>query len=203
MKGIKRVLDIIISVLLLGFTSLIFIVASIGVKLASKGPILFKQERIGLQGKPFEIYKFRTMLVNTEERTLGRYISKEEEAITAIGKFLRRWAIDELPQLWNVIKGDMSLVGPRPTLKYQVDKYDDHQWKRLNVKPGITGWAQVNGRNLLSWPDRIEQDIWYVDNWSLFLDIKIMLMTIPALLRKDFAFAEENVGDDEIVRLDE
>lgn len=168
--------------------------------LISKGPAIYKQERIGRQGEIFTIYKFRTMKEGAEKETAGKYITGNEEVLTSIGKFLRRWALDELPQLFNVLKGDMSIVGPRPALPYQVERYNERQRKRLEMKPGLTGWAQVNGRNKLTWPERIEYDVWYVENWSLWLDFKIMLMTIPALLKKDYAFSNENITEDEIVR---
>ena len=113
------------------------------------------------------------------------------------------WALDELPQLLNVLKGDMSIVGPRPTLGYQVKKYDSEQRKRLDVKPGITGWAQVNGRNKLTWPDRIKLDVWYVEHWSICLDTRIILMTVPALLNREFAFAGDGELHDEIVGNDD
>lgn len=161
---------------------------------------MFKQVRVGKDGKQFVLYKFRTMKVGAEEVTAGKYITGKEEVITPIGRFLRRWAIDELPQLFNVLKGDMSIVGPRPALPYQVEKYDERQKKRLMMKPGITGWAQVNGRNKLTWPERIELDLWYVDNWSLCLDLRIIALTIPALFNKRFAFAPEDISD-HIVKL--
>lgn len=198
---LKRLIDMAGSTIGLLLASPVLLAIALAIRLTSPGPALFIQERIGKDGKPFRMYKFRSMAQGSETRTLGRYITKDEEYITTVGRFIRRWALDELPQLINVLKGDMSVVGPRPTLSYQVEKYDGFQRERLAAKPGITGWAQVNGRNLLSWPERIEMDVWYVENWTLILDIKIMLMTIPALLKKEFAFAEENVGD-EIVRLD-
>lgn len=202
-ERMKRGIDLAISILGLIVTSPIMLAIAITIRLTSPGPAVFKQERAGIGGNVFTTYKFRTMATGAEDFTVGRYISETEESITEIGRFLRRWGLDELLQLINVLKGDMSIVGPRPTLKYQVEKYNNLQRKRLLVKPGITGWAQVNGRNSLTWPKRIELDVWYVENWSLLLDIRIILMTIPALLRKDFAFTEENVEDDEIVRFKE
>lgn len=140
------------------------------------------------------------MKEGAEKETVGKYITGNEEVLTPVGKFLRRWALDELPQLFNVLKGDMSVVGPRPALPYQVERYNERQRKRLEMKPGLTGWAQVNGRNKLTWPGRIEYDVWYVENWSLWLDFKIMFLTIQALLRKNYAFSDENIVEDEIVR---
>jgi len=179
------------------------LIIALTIKLTSKGPVFFIQERAGKGGKAFRIYKFRTMYKGAESRTLGRYISREEALLTPIGRNLRRYALDELPQLLNVLKGEMSMVGPRPTLSYQVGNYDLHQRIRLDVKPGITGWAQVNGRNKLAWPDRIKLDTWYVENWSIGLDLRIILSTIPALFRREYAFAQESADDDDIVRHDE
>ena len=138
--------------------------------------------------------------MGSEKNTLGKYIRKESVDLTRIGIFLRRWGLDELPQLWNVLRGEMSLVGPRPTLIYQVEKYDDQQRKRLEAKPGITGWAQVNGNDLLEWPEKIKYDLWYVDNSCVWLDIKIILKTIPTLIRGDFAFPREDMEEDYIVK---
>ena len=200
MKG-KKYIDIFASLILMIILAPAFILIALAIKCTSKGPIFFKQKRIGLYGKEFVIYKFRTMKEGAEKETEGKYIAENEEFITPVGKFLRRWALDELPQLFNVLKGDMSIVGPRPTVSYQVERYNERQRKRLEMKPGLTGWAQVNGRNKLTWPERIEYDIWYVENWSLWLDFKIILMTIPALLKKEFAFADQNIEIDDIVKL--
>jgi lipopolysaccharide/colanic/teichoic acid biosynthesis glycosyltransferase len=153
------------------------------IKLETRGPLFFRQERIGRYGRPFEIVKFRT-LVGQAPRNPGDFvISASDSRITRVGAFLRRWSLDEVPQLWNVLKGDMSIVGPRPTLRYQVDQYTDFQRRRLEVPPGVTGWAQVNGRNALNWPDRIELDVWYVDHRSLALDLKILVRTPRTLLQ--------------------
>ena len=198
-KVLKRIIDVTVS--LMGLIALfpICLLAAVVIKFTSPGPVFFMQDRAGENGEIFRLCKFRTMTHGAEEKSVGRYISEKEELLTPVGKFLRRWAVDELPQLWNVIKGDMSLVGPRPTLPYQIAMYSEFQRRRLDSKPGITGWAQVNGRNVLSWPERIELDLWYVDNWSIWLDLKVMIMTIPALTRKEFAFAREDAGNDEIV----
>jgi len=200
MQFIKKIVDVIMSLILIIVLLPLFFVISLAIKFSSKGPILFKQERIGLDGRPFVLYKFRTMREGADKDTAGKYITGNEEVLTPVGKFLRRWALDELPQLFNVLKGDMSVVGPRPALPYQVERYNERQKKRLEMKPGLTGWAQVNGRNKLTWPERIEYDVCYVENWSLWLDFKILIMTIPALLRKDYAFSDKNIAEDEIVR---
>lgn len=156
---------------------------TVAIKLDSHGPVLFRQERIGRHGCPFQIVKFRT-LVDQPVRTPGDYlISDSDVRITRVGAFLRRWSLDELPQLWNVLRGEMSIVGPRPTLGYQVEQYDDVQRRRLEVLPGVTGWAQIAGRNALTWPERIELDLWYVDHRSFSLDLRILLATVPTLFR--------------------
>jgi len=198
-KTVKRLFDICVSFIALIITAPIIIIVAIGIKITSPGPILFIQDRAGKNGKVFKMYKFRSMLCGMEDYTLGRYITKDEECISPFGRFLRRWALDELPQLFNILKGEMSLVGPRPPMAYQILKYNDTQKRRLRVKPGLTGWAQVNGRNKLNWTQRIEYDVWYVDNWSLTLDLKIIMKTIPALLNKEFAFADEDTEKDDIV----
>ncbi|MEM2929046.1 MAG: sugar transferase [Nitrososphaerota archaeon] len=195
---IKEVFDKIISFFLLIILSPLLLIISILIKLDSKGPVFFIQERVGKNGKIFKIIKFRTMFVGAEEKTKGIYIDEQNPYITKIGKFLRRWSLDELPELINVLKGDMSLVGPRPTLKYQVEKYNDFQKKRLLFKPGITGWAQINGRNRISWEERIKLDIWYIEHWSLLLDLKILFKTISEIFKKENVFG--NIQNDEIVK---
>ena len=155
----------------------IFVVIGALIKMDSKGPVFFVQERAGKDGKVFRAYKLRTMVDNAEKIGLGYEIKKNDSRITRVGKHLR-WGIDELPQLINVFKGDMSLVGPRPTLIEQVKRYSKEHRRRLEMKPGITGWALINGRNILSWPKKIELDIWYIDHWSLWLDIKILFKTV-------------------------
>lgn len=155
--------------------------------------MFFLQERVGKNGKIFRLFKFRTMVVGADEKTKGVYIDEKNPYVTRIGYFLRRWSIDELPGFINVLKGDMSLVGPRPTLEYQVRKYDDLQKRRLLVKPGITGWAQVNGRNMLTWPERIKLDVWYVEHRSLWLDIKILFKTFWVVIKeKEYILKEKN-----------
>jgi lipopolysaccharide/colanic/teichoic acid biosynthesis glycosyltransferase len=174
---LKRIIDVIVSGIGLIILFPIFVVIGILIKLDSKGLVFFVQERVGKDGKIFRAYKLRTMVNNAEKIGLGYEIAKDDSRITRVGKHLR-WGIDELPQLINVFNGEMSLVGPRPTLPYQVEKYFEREKRRLEVKPGITGWALVNGRNILSWPERIKLDIWYIDNWSLWLDLKILFKTI-------------------------
>jgi lipopolysaccharide/colanic/teichoic acid biosynthesis glycosyltransferase len=153
------------------------------VRLETPGPIFFRQERIGRGGRPFQILKLRTLYDEPPKRAADYIISAGDQRITRVGAFLRRWSFDEFPQLWNIIRGDMSLVGPRPTLGYQVEQYTPHQRRRLEVLPGVTGWAQIHGRNSIAWPQRIDLDVWYVDHRSLRLDLKILLRTPRILFR--------------------
>jgi len=152
------------------------------VRLSLGRPIVFQQLRPGLGGKPFTLYKFRTM---TEERGKNGCIFPDSVRLTRFGRFLRATSLDELPELWNVLKGDMSLVGPRPLLMQYLELYTPEQVRRHEVKPGITGWAQVNGRNALTWEEKFKLDVWYVDNWSLWLDIKIIGMTLWKILKRE------------------
>ena len=155
--------------------------AALGIKLGDGGPVLYRQRRVGLHGRDFELLKLRTMAVGAEAQGAGYAVDRGDPRITRVGRVLRLLSIDELPQLWNVLRGEMSLVGPRPTLRYQVEQYDERQRRRLDVKPGITGWAQVHGRARLPWEERIELDLWYVEHRSPWLDLKILLRTPRAL----------------------
>src|SRR5512145_1605201 len=178
----KRLFDfllaIIAGILLLPF---IFIVSVI-IFTSMGRPILFSQMRPGLKGKPFCIYKFRTMK-NTVDRS-GTMLP-DDKRLTAVGKIVRRFSLDELPQLYNVIRGDLSFVGPRPLLMEYLSLYSDEQMRRHDVRPGITGWTQVNGRNALSWEEKFKLDLWYVDNRSFFLDMKILYMTVMNVLKRE------------------
>ncbi|MGC8979143.1 sugar transferase, partial [Caldisericum sp.] len=165
------------------------------IKLDSKGPVFFLQERVGKDGKIFRVFKFRTMTTDAPEKTKGKYIDKDNPYVTRVGKILRRTGIDELPQLINVLKGEMSLVGPRPTLPYQVAKYNDFQKKRLLMKPGITSWALIHGRNKLTWDERIKYDVWYVENWSFWLDLKILFKTVWVVATGEGLYAERETDD--------
>lgn len=190
---IKYILDRIAALVLVVLLLPLLLLIYIAVKIDSKGHGIFIQERVGLGGKTFKIYKFRTMKVNAANMGSGIIIDGENDPrITRVGKILRRLSLDELPQLINIIKGEMSFIGPRPTLKYQVDKYSEHQMRRLSVKPGITGWAQVNGRNSIPWSKRIEYDIWYVNNYSLLLDLKILLKTLRVLFKDDNIYGQSD-----------
>ncbi len=197
---LKDIFDKIIAFLMLVILIPLFLVIAVLIKIDSKGPVFFMQERVGKNGKIFKTFKFRTMVDGADKKTKGIYIDKKNPYVTRVGKILRRTGIDELPQLINVLKGDMSLVGPRPTLEYQVKKYNDFQKKRLLVKPGITGWALVNGRNKLTWEERIKLDVWYVEHWSFWLDIKILFKTLWVVAKGEGLYAERKT--DEIAKFD-
>jgi lipopolysaccharide/colanic/teichoic acid biosynthesis glycosyltransferase len=177
----RRAVDVAVAGAGLVAASPVLALAALAVKLDDRGPILFRQTRVGKDGADFELLKLRTMIVGAESQGAGYAVDRGDSRITRIGRFLRRTSVDELPQLWNVVRGEMSLIGPRPTLRYQVDRYDEHQRHRLDIRPGITGWAQVNGRAALPWAERIELDVWYVEHRSLALDLKILLRTPAAL----------------------
>ncbi len=155
--------------------------SALAIKLEDGGPVFYRQRRVGLDGVEFELLKLRTMEVDAEHRGTGFAVDAGDPRITRVGRMLRRLSLDEVPQLWNVVRGDMSLVGPRPTLSYQVERYTPRQRRRLDVKPGITGWAQVHGRARLPWEDRIELDVWYVEHRSPWIDLKILARTPLAL----------------------
>jgi lipopolysaccharide/colanic/teichoic acid biosynthesis glycosyltransferase len=155
--------------------------AALAIKLEDRGPVFYRQQRVGKDGADFELLKLRTMIVGAERVGAGHAVDAGDERITRVGRVLRRLSLDELPQLWNVVRGEMSLIGPRPTLRYQVERYTARQRRRLEVKPGITGWAQVHGRAALPWAERIELDVWYVEHRSPWLDLRILLRTPLAL----------------------
>jgi undecaprenyl phosphate N,N'-diacetylbacillosamine 1-phosphate transferase len=200
---LKRIIDIICGVIGLIITSPLWLYVVIKIKAEDRGPVFFIQERVGKDGKLFRMYKFRSMVVGAEKKGLGVFVSTDDERITKIGKFIRKTSIDELPQLINVLKGEMSIVGPRPTLEYQVERYNKEQKRRLLVKPGITGWAQVNGRNNMTWPEKIELDLWYVDHWSIGLDLKIIKETIRSILKQEGIYSEEGIIIDGISQPDQ
>ena len=160
----------------------VLIAAAIAIKLDSRGPVFYRQRRVGKDGQPFEMLKLRTMVSGAEHMGAGLAVNQGDARITRVGAVLRRFSLDELPNLVNVLKGEMAIVGPRPTIQVQVDQYTDHQRRRLEVKPGITGWAQVNGRASLPWSERIELDVWYVDHQSPALDLKIIARTLRMLV---------------------
>jgi lipopolysaccharide/colanic/teichoic acid biosynthesis glycosyltransferase len=177
----KRLFDVVSAAAGLVVTSPLLALSAFAVKLEDRGPVLYRQTRVGKDGVDFELLKLRTMVVGAERMGAGFAVDRGDSRITRSGRVLRKLSLDELPQLWNVVRGDMSLIGPRPTLRYQVDRYDERQLHRLDVLPGITGWAQIHGRTTLPWSERIELDLWYVQHRSARLDLKILLRTPLAL----------------------
>jgi lipopolysaccharide/colanic/teichoic acid biosynthesis glycosyltransferase len=178
---VNRVVDTAVAGLGLVIASPFLAAAAAAIKVDDGGPVFFCQRRVGLNGEEFELVKLRTMEVGAEHRGAGFAVNEGDPRITRVGRLLRRLSIDEIPQLWNVVRGDMSLIGPRPTLSYQVERYTPRQRRRLEVKPGITGWAQIHGRARLPWDERIELDVWYVEHRSPWLDLKILARTPRSL----------------------
>jgi sugar transferase EpsL len=176
----KRLFDVVVASVGLLVTSPVLAVLAVAIRCSLGSPVLFSQTRPGLHGQPFTLRKFRTM---TAARDGEGELRPDAERLNRFGRFLRGSSLDELPELWNVLRGEMSLVGPRPLLMQYLELYDDFQARRHEVRPGITGWAQVNGRNLVSWDERFAMDVWYVDNQSFWLDLKILLMTIVKVFR--------------------
>jgi sugar transferase EpsL len=191
-QKIKRGADIFVSLLALLVLSPLLLAVALLIRLKMGSPVLFAPRRPGLGGKIFTLYKFRTMKDLRDEN--GRPLP-DEARLTPLGRAVRTLSLDELPQLWNVLKGDMSLVGPRPLLVQYLDKYTPEQARRHNVRPGITGWAQVNGRNCLVFSRRLAFDVWYVDNFSLWLDLKILLMTLRQIFRGQGVIADQDVRE--------
>lgn len=193
-KSFKRIIDFLIA-----FFALIVLAVPMGIvaaliKITSPGPILFKQDRLGLNGKVYKIYKFRSMCVGAEKMGSGVYSGDGDPRVTKIGKIMRATSVDELPQLVNILKGEMSFVGPRPPLTYHpwnIEDYTEEQLRMFEVRPGITGWAQVNGRKTVEWNNRIRLNVWYVDNCSLLLDLKILFLTVYKVLKNE---DNENIG---------
>ena len=177
----NRAADVALAGLGLVVTSPLLVAAGLAVKLEDRGPVLFRQTRVGKDGKDFELLKLRSMVVDAERTGAGHAVDRGDRRITRVGRLLRRTSIDELPQLWNIVRGDMSVVGPRPTLRYQVERYNERQRRRLDVRPGLTGWAQIHGRATLPWAERIELDVWYVEHRSPRIDLRILLRTPLAL----------------------
>jgi lipopolysaccharide/colanic/teichoic acid biosynthesis glycosyltransferase len=178
---VNRVADVAGAAFGLVLASPFLAAAAVAIKVEDGGPILFRQERVGKDGVPFELLKLRTMVVGAETQGAGYAVDRGDARITRVGRVLRKLSLDEVPQLWNVVRGEMSLIGPRPTLAYQVERYTDRQRRRLEVKPGLTGWAQIHGRAALPWDERIELDVWYVEHRSPLVDVKILLRTPLAL----------------------
>lgn len=183
----KRLFDILVSAAVLLLLSPLLVVVALLIRCRLGSPVLFRQVRPGKGGAPFEMVKFRTMLDTLDEE--GRPLP-DSDRMTPIGTFLRATSLDELPELWNVLKGDMSLVGPRPLLMEYLPLYSKEQFRRHEVRPGVTGWAQVNGRNAISWEDKFRLDVWYVDNYSFWLDLKILYLTVKKVLAREGVTAE-------------
>jgi lipopolysaccharide/colanic/teichoic acid biosynthesis glycosyltransferase len=188
---LSRVLDVVVAAALLLVAAPLLALAALVIRLESRGPVFYRQLRVGRDGEPFELWKLRTMVPGAESMGAGIYVLEGDPRITRTGRLLRRFSLDELPNLVNVLRGEMAIVGPRPTVQEQVDRYTDRQRRRLEVKPGITGWAQINGRTSLSWPERIELDVWYVEHRSMRLDLRILARTARMLATGHGLYSED------------
>jgi lipopolysaccharide/colanic/teichoic acid biosynthesis glycosyltransferase len=188
---VSRALDLLLASLVLVLAAPLLALAALMIKLESRGPVLYRQRRVGLRGEPFELWKLRTMVPGAATMGAGIYVLEGDPRLTRVGRLLRRLSLDELPNLINVLRGELALVGPRPTIQEQVDQYTERQRRRLEVKPGITGWAQINGRASLPWPERIELDVWYVEHRSLRLDLRILGRTARMLATGHGLYSEE------------
>jgi lipopolysaccharide/colanic/teichoic acid biosynthesis glycosyltransferase len=188
---LSRVLDVVLAGLLLLVTAPLLALAALAIRMESRGPVFYRQLRVGRDGESFALWKLRTMVPGAESMGAGIYVLDGDPRITRVGRMLRRFSLDELPNLVNVLRGDMAIVGPRPTVQEQVDRYTDRQRRRLEVKPGITGWAQINGRTSLPWPDRIELDVWYVEHRSMRLDLRILARTARMLATGHGLYSED------------
>jgi lipopolysaccharide/colanic/teichoic acid biosynthesis glycosyltransferase len=193
-ERVKRAIDVVGAAAGLALAAPILALAACAVKLEDNGPVFFRQTRLGRGERPFEVMKLRTMTVDAEQGRSDGVVEEGDARITRVGAVLRRTAVDELPQLWNVLRGEMSLVGPRPVPLPHLERYDARQRRRLEVRPGLTGWAQIHGRASLPWPERIELDVWYVEHRSLAVDARILARTAGVLLRRDFVYRGEVGG---------
>jgi lipopolysaccharide/colanic/teichoic acid biosynthesis glycosyltransferase len=191
---IRRAVDILVSGGLLVLASPVLLAATLAIRIESPGPVLYRPRRAGLHGHAFDVLKLRTMVEGAEHKGAGLAINEDDARITRVGKLLRRTSLDELPNLVNVLRGEMTLIGPRPTLPVQVEQYDERQRGRLAVKPGITGWAQVNGRAALPWSERIELDLYYIEHRSLALDLKILWRSLTMVLTGSGIYKGETGG---------
>jgi lipopolysaccharide/colanic/teichoic acid biosynthesis glycosyltransferase len=191
-RHVKRGLDLVAALCALTVLSPLWLLLALLVKLDSRGPVFYRQERIGRDGRPFLLFKFRSMVQGAEKKGAGILVEKNDARITRVGRVLRKLSLDEIPQLFNVVSGDMSLVGPRPGLRYQVEQYDQAQRRRPLVRPGVPGWAQVHGRNAIDWGRRIELDLEYIDRLSLGTDLIVLLKTIPSVLKAEGQIAERD-----------
>jgi lipopolysaccharide/colanic/teichoic acid biosynthesis glycosyltransferase len=181
-SGLPRALDVLLASIALALASPFLLVAAIAIKLDSRGPVIYRQPRAGRHGEMFDLFKLRTMTLGADPVGVGTPVLEDDPRVTRAGRLLRRISLDEAPNLVNVLRGEMAMVGPRPTLAAQVELYSPHQRRRLEVKPGLTGWAQVNGRAGIPWDERIELDVWYVDHRSLGLDLRILARTARLLV---------------------
>ena len=188
----KRALDLLLSMLALVLLAPLWLLVALAIVLDSPGGAFYRQERIGKDGVPFRLWKFRSMVTGAETKGAGALVEANDARVTRVGRVIRKLSLDELPQLFNVVAGDMSVVGPRPGLRYQVELYDPTQRRRLLVRPGVTGWAQVNGRNSIEWPRRIELDLEYVDRVSLGMDLLVLLRTLPSILKRENMIASRD-----------
>jgi lipopolysaccharide/colanic/teichoic acid biosynthesis glycosyltransferase len=193
-ERIKRAIDIVGGAAGVALAAPLLALAALAIKLEDGGPILFRQMRLGRGAQPFEILKLRTMTIDADSQRSDGIVEAGDPRITRVGKLLRRTAVDELPQLWHVLRGEMSLIGPRPVPLPHLERYDERQKRRLEVRPGLTGWAQVHGRASLPWPERLELDVWYVEHQSLSLDARILAKTAGVLLRRDVVYRGEAGG---------
>jgi lipopolysaccharide/colanic/teichoic acid biosynthesis glycosyltransferase len=193
-ERVKRAIDVVGAAAGLALAAPILALAACAVRLEDNGPVFFRQMRLGRGERPFEVLKLRTMTVDAERIRSDGVVEENDPRITRVGAVLRRTAVDELPQLWNVLRGEMSLVGPRPVPLPHLERYDGRQRRRLEVRPGLTGWAQIHGRASLPWPERIELDVWYVEHRSLRVDASILARTAGVLFRRDFVYRGEAGG---------
>lgn len=194
--GVKRGLDILIAGLFLLLLTPFMVLIALAIKLSDGGPVLFRQERAGKDGKPFVCPKFRTMRDGAEERGLGGVVAADDERLTRVGRLLRAWTLDEIPQLWSILKGDMSVVGPRPWVPRQTEGLPAWARRRFDMRPGLAGWAWIHGRNLVPWDDRVRMDVWYVDNWSLRLDGYILVKAFLLLFRREGVYGRNGIAED-------
>jgi lipopolysaccharide/colanic/teichoic acid biosynthesis glycosyltransferase len=193
-SGRKRALDVVVAGVALVVSAPLLALAALAIRLEGRGHAIYRQLRVGRDGEPFELYKLRTMVTGAETMGAGLAVDQGDARITRVGGLLRRTSLDELPNLLNVLRGEMSIVGPRPTVQVQVDRYSDHQRRRLDTRPGLTGWAQVNGRASLPWAERIELDLWYLEHASLRLDLKIMVASVRMVLTGHGLYRGETGG---------
>jgi len=194
--ALKRLFDLVVAAVVLLLLSPLVALIALAIKIADGGSVLYIQERVGKDERVFRCYKFRTMVEGAERQGLGIEVAENDTRITRVGGYLRQWTLDEIPQLLNVLSGEMSIVGPRPTVPSQVARYSDRDRRRLEVRPGMAGWAWIHGRNRIAWRQRIEMDIWYVDHWSLALDFRILHGAFWLLLRREGLFDRDGVARD-------